>query len=128
MQKKNHIILQDLEVYKLACELARIGWKIYEGLDWQDKKIMGDQFITATDSVGANIVEGYRRFHYLDKIKFLYTSRASFAEARDYWLERMYERNKVSKNLYDEYSKVGKQISIKLQNFITAIYKAKNAQ
>lgn len=28
---------------------------------------MGDQFITAADSFGANIVEGYGRYHNLDK-------------------------------------------------------------
>jgi len=67
MEKGKHILLKDLEVYKLARELSRIGWKIYNNLIWQDKKIMGDQFIMATDSFGANIVEGYRRYHYLDK-------------------------------------------------------------
>ncbi|GIV44793.1 MAG: hypothetical protein KatS3mg035_1916 [Bacteroidia bacterium] len=32
---------------------------------------MGDQFVRATDSIGANIAEGYGRFHYLEKLKFL---------------------------------------------------------
>lgn len=65
-----YIVLKDLEVYKLARELSKIGWEIYEFLDWQIKKIVGDQFIEATDSIGANIAEGYSRFHFLDKIKF----------------------------------------------------------
>lgn len=69
-EKKKYILLKDLEVYQLARELSRIGWDIYENLSWQDKKIMGDQFIEATDSVGANITEGYSRFHYLDRINF----------------------------------------------------------
>ncbi len=65
---KDYILLKDLEVYQLARELSRLAWKIYEGLDWQDKKIMGDQFVRATDSFGANIAEGYARFHYLDSL------------------------------------------------------------
>jgi len=60
-KKNTYIALQDLEVYKLALELSKIGWKIYERLDWQTRKINGDQFIESTDSVGANIAEGYGR-------------------------------------------------------------------
>jgi len=75
--KKKHILLKDLEVYKLARELSKVGWEIYQNLPWQDKKIMGDQFITATDSFGANVAEGYSLYHYLDKIKFFYNTRAS---------------------------------------------------
>ncbi len=32
---------------------------------------MGDQFIKSIDSVGANIADGYGRFHYLDRINFI---------------------------------------------------------
>jgi len=39
---KDFIPLKDLEVYKLARELSKIGWEIYQDLDWQDKKTMGD--------------------------------------------------------------------------------------
>ena len=67
MANKKHIPLEDLEIYRLGRKLSKLGWEIYSELSWQDKKIMGDQFITATDSFGANIVEGYRRYHYLDK-------------------------------------------------------------
>jgi len=55
MDKNSYIPLRNLEIYQLARELSKIGWEIYETLDWQDKKIIGDQFIRAIDSVGANI-------------------------------------------------------------------------
>jgi four helix bundle protein len=77
---KKHILLNDLEIYKLARELSKIAWEIYNSFDWQTKKIMGDQFIEAADSVGANIAEGYGRFHYLERIKFCYNGRASLFE------------------------------------------------
>ena len=92
--KKKYILLNDLEVYKLARELSKIGWKIYQDLNWQTKKIMGDQFIEAVDSVGANIAEGYGRFHYLDKIKFYYNSRSSLIECNEHWIELLKERKK----------------------------------
>lgn len=71
---KNNI-LENLEVYKLARKLSLISWEIYQSLDWQNKKIIGNQFISSIDSIGANIAEGYGRFHYLDKIKFLYNAK-----------------------------------------------------
>lgn len=71
MINQNYLTLDNLEVYKLARQLSKEAWKIYKKLDWQIRKIIGDQFIRATDSIGANIAEGYGRYHFLDKIKFL---------------------------------------------------------
>jgi hypothetical protein len=50
--EKKFIPLKDLEVYRLARELSKIAWEIYDCLDWQDRKTMGDQFLTASDSIG----------------------------------------------------------------------------
>lgn len=126
--KKKHIPVRELEVYKLAHELSDIGWDIYENLGWQDKKVMGDQFIEATDSFGANIVEGYSRYHFLDKIKFFYTARASLAEALDHWLELLKKRNKITEQSYKRYRETAATASLKLQNFISAVYKAKSTR
>lgn len=125
MEIKKYIKLQDLEVYQLARELSRIGWSIYDPLDWREKKIMGDQFIESTDSVGANIAEGYGRFHYLDKIKFFYNARGSLLEAVDYWIELLLERGKIKNEQYKNFKQVAEKVSLKLQNLISATYKAK---
>lgn len=100
--KKQYISLKDLEVYQLARKLSQIAWKIYQSLAWQIKKILGNQFIEATDSIGANIAEGYLRFHYLDKVKFFYNARSSLCEA-EHWLNLLNElgfiKKKTMKNL-----------------------------
>ena len=127
METRKYIKLQDLEVYKLARELSKIGWEIYDSLDWQTKKIIGDQFITATDSVGANIAEGYGRFHYLDKIKFFYNARASLVEANDHWLELLSERDKMTENNYLKFKSTSRELLIKLNNFISTTYKSRAA-
>ena len=101
---------------------------MYNNLDWQTKKIMGDQFIESTDSVGANIAEGYSRYHFLDRIKFLYNARGSLAEASDHWIELLNERKKISEKQYSAFKKIAGSESLKLQNFISAIYRSKNAQ
>ncbi len=126
MDKKKYIVLKDLEVYQLARKLSDIALQSYEGLNWQDKKIMGDQFIDSSDSVGANIAEGYKRYHYLDKIKFYYTSRASLSESSDHWLELLYERGKMKKKDFDAIKEIATKLSVKLNNLIDATYNLKN--
>jgi four helix bundle protein len=121
---KEYIELRDLEVYQLAKELSSKAWVVYDGMDWQIKKIMGDQFIESADSVGANIAEGYRRYHYLDKIKFYYNSRASLAEACSHWLELLKERGKITNERYEELKGLEKKIEIKLANFIKSTYES----
>ena len=108
---KDFIPLKDLEVYKLR-ELSKIGWEIYQDLDWQDKKTMGDQFVRAADSIGANITEGYFRYHYLDRVKFMYNARGSLAESKDYWLDLLFERQKVSKGLYQHYKTIAEKLQL----------------
>ena len=123
--KNNYITLDKLEVYKLARELSRIAWEFYKKMDWQIKKINGDQFIESVDSIGANIAEGYGRFHYLDKIKFYYNARASLMECSDYWIELLHERGNIEKDEYNAFKQTSKELSVKLNNFISATYKSK---
>ncbi len=123
-----YIKLNNLEVYKLARELSELGWKIYQELNWKDKKIMGDQFIESTDSIGANLAEGYGRYHYLDQIKFYYNGRGSFNECYCHWLSLLWEREKVSEENYKNFKEIAEKFSIKLNNFITSVYKNKKNQ
>jgi len=122
MNKKEFIEAKDLKVYQLARQLSKLAWEIYESLSWQDKKIMGDQFIESTDSVGANIIEGYGRYHYLDKIRFYYIARASLNESAIHWLELLLDRNKINHEQYKEMIDVAKDLQVKLNNFIGTIY------
>lgn len=120
-----YILLKDLKVYQLARELSEIGWRIYQLLNWQSKKIFGDQFIEAVDSIGANIAEGYHRYHYLDKIKFYYNARASLSESNDHWLDLLKERNQIESSAHLKFKEIAGKLSIKLNNFITTTYRAK---
>lgn len=95
-------------------------------MDFMDKKHIGDQFLRSVDSIGANIAEGYGRFHYLDKVRFYYNSRASHYEAFTHWLDLMLEREKISNAEFETISETALKLQIKLNNFITAT--AKNAR
>jgi len=120
-----YLSLGKLEVYKLARELSRVSWKIYEGFGWQEKKINGDQFIESVDSVGANVAEGYGRFHYLDKAKFYYNARGSLLEAR-HWLDLLVERGKVGKGSEKQFLTIYSELRPKLNGLVSATLKAKN--
>ncbi|OGF26459.1 four helix bundle protein [Candidatus Falkowbacteria bacterium RIFOXYC2_FULL_47_12] len=119
----DYIQLGNLDVYKMAVELSRDAWRIYERLDWRDKKILGDQFIESTDSVGANIAEGYGRYHYKDRIKFYYNSRGSLLESQ-HWILLLYERKKISKEEFMSLLGKQKMVHSKLNSYISSCYRS----
>jgi len=125
-QNNQYIALKDLEVYKLPRELSRIGWEIYQSIDWKMQKINGDQFIESTDSTGANVAEGYGRYHFLDRIKFYYFARGSFLECNEHWIELLKERGKVADESYKQYKEIAEKFSKKLNNFISSTYQTKS--
>ena len=117
--------LKNLEVFKLATEISDDSWKIYDKMNWQDKKIIGDQFIRSIDSISANIAEGFGRFHFLDKNKFNYNARGSLFESL-HWLELLLKRNKIDKKTFGSIDQKLKILSIKLNNYITVTKRQTN--
>jgi four helix bundle protein len=123
METQNFIELKNLEVYQLSRKLSTIAWQIFSRMDYMDKKHIGDQFLRSVDSVGANIAEGYGRYHYLDKVRFYYNSRASHYEAFTHWLELMLEREKVSNAEFISINETALKLQVKLNNFISSTTK-----
>jgi four helix bundle protein len=123
MESKNFIELKNLEVYQLSRKLSFIAWEIFCKMDFIDKRHIGDQFLRSVDSIGANIAEGYGRYHYLDKVRFYYNSRASHYEAFAHWLELMYEREKITETEFSSICKTAVTLQVKLNNFISSTSK-----
>lgn len=124
--EKSYLSLDKLEAYRLARKLSSISWEMYEALEWRIKKIIGDQFIESVDSVGANIAEGYGRFHYLDKAKFYYNARGSLLESR-HWLDLLIERGIIINSKQKlEYVNTYKELRIMLNGLIKSVMKAKS--
>lgn len=119
--------LKDLEIYKLAAEICREAWKIYVKFTWQDKKIIGDQWITSVDSIGANIAEGFGRYHYLDKNKFNYNARASLLEST-HWIQLLRERGKIDEEEFKSIETKLKLLHLKLNIYIRSTKQLKNTQ
>ena len=121
----SYIPLNQIKVYQLACEYSDQNWEIYKNLNWQDKKIIGDQWIRSVDSVGANIAEGYGRYNYLDKIKFYYIARGSLFESK-HWLDLLFKRKFIKKEKYLKLTEKYKLIQYCLNQLISSVYKSKD--
>lgn len=84
---KNYLKLNDIAAYKIAFNLSNYVWDIVNSWDWFAKKTVGIQFVTAIDSISANIAEGFGRYGKKDKCKFYYYSFGSVKEGLD-WNEK----------------------------------------
>jgi len=114
------MILKDLEVYNLALEISRLAWEVYISLPKEHKYAIGSQFLESADSVGANIAEGYGRFHYKDSLKFYYNSRGSLSEAK-HWTTLLEQRNLINRDQFLQLSLLIDKEQLKLNNFINSI-------
>jgi len=117
-----HIPLENLEIHKLATAISDEAWEIYGTIPQEHKFKLGQQFLSAADSVGANICEGYGRYHYLDSIRFYYYSRGSLSETK-WWTSRLKERKLITPKKASELEKKITSLGIKLNNFISQIKK-----
>jgi four helix bundle protein len=95
-----YLQLNDIECYKKSLMLSNYVWEIVMGWDWVAKRTIGCQFIDATDSISANIAEGFGRFGKKDKVKFYYYSFGSVKESLD-WNEKAKARKLITKDQYD---------------------------
>jgi len=109
--------LKDLEIYVLSRKISSKVWNVYAGMDLQARKLIGDQWIRSVDSVGANIAEGFGRFHYLDKNKFNFNARGSLLEAI-HWTELLLERKLITQKMNDELKKLLDELYPKLNKYI----------
>jgi four helix bundle protein len=78
---------EELRVLKAAETIADGVWR--QVVRWEPfaRDVVGKQLARARDSIGANIAEAFGRFHYGEKLQFLYYARGSLFETK-YWLNR----------------------------------------
>lgn len=86
--------VNDLQIYQKSLQACQIAWIVYKSLSNELRWTIGRQFLRAVDSVGANIAEGYARFYYKDRLRFLYIARGSLLESR-YWFKLLCDRDLV---------------------------------
>ena len=114
--------IEELNVYKLSMNIAEEIWDLVLKWDYFAKDTIGKQLIRSSDSIAANLSEGFGRFHYKESKNFCYYSRGSLFETKT-WLTKSYNRKLVKKEIYEKLMQEVKNISVKLNNYIKSIGK-----
>jgi four helix bundle protein len=109
--------LEELQIYQLAMSLGEKVWTVVEPWGYFLKDTIGKQLVRATDSVAANIAEGYGRYHFKENLNFCFYSRGSLQETRT-WLTKARNRNLIETEKFEELTQLCDQLSIKLNNYI----------
>ena len=96
-----YLQLNDIDCYKRALVLSNYVWDIVVDWEWFPKRTVGTQFVTAIDSISANLAEGFGRYGKKDKVKFYYYSFGSVKEGFD-WNEKSKIRKLLSNEQYKQ--------------------------
>jgi four helix bundle protein len=111
---------EELKILQTSEDIADGIWK--EILQWKPfvRDVVGKQLARSADSIGANIAEAYGRFHYGEKIQFLYYARGSLFETK-YWLNRVKERQLMTENQVKDYGTRLSELARQLNTFISEL-------
>lgn len=111
---------EELEILQKAETIADSIWG--DIVSWEPfvKDVVGGQLARSADSMGANIAEAFGRFHYGEKVQFLYYARGSLYETK-YWINRTQARQLMSVNQAQNYAKQLSELARQLNAFISNI-------
>jgi len=109
---------EELEILQKAGTIADSIWR--DIVPWEPfvKDVFGGQLARAADSIGANIAEAFGRFHYGEKVQFLYYARGSLYETK-YWTNRTQARQLMSAEIAQNYAKQLSELARQLNTFIS---------
>lgn len=118
MAKKNFVRIEDTFAYQFSREAARLVWNEVQNWDWVAKRTLGIQWIDSTDSISANLAEGFGRYHRKDRIKFYYNAKGSTLESID-WAKKALERKLISEEkatiILDLLEKIPREINFQIR-------------
>lgn len=116
--KKTHF--ENLEIYKLAEQLADEVWEIVLKWNVMARDTVGKQLVRSADSVGANIAEGSGRGSEQDYRRFIRIARGSLNETR-HWLRRAFRRKLLSERQIENLTPVIEELTPKLNAYLRSI-------
>ena len=93
---------EELRVLREAEAVADGIWQEVSGWEPFAREVVGGQLARAADSIGANVAEAFGRFHYGEKLQFLYYARGSLFETK-YWLNRTLARDLAPSDQVQDY-------------------------
>jgi four helix bundle protein len=111
---------EDLRVLEAAEAVADGIWQQVVQWDSFAREIVGGQMARAGDSVGANIAEAFGRYHYGEKLQFLYYARGSLFETK-YWLNRARTRDLMPPAQVQDYAAQLANLARQLNAFVSSL-------
>ena len=87
--------LEDIQVYQKAMKVGERIWESVESWKYFYQMTIGKQLIASTDSIAANISEGYGRYFYKENRNFCFYARGSLTETKT-WITKAGNRNLIS--------------------------------
>lgn len=109
--------LEELEVFQIAEKVCDRYWGIVQGWNEHARVTVGRQLVRAADSIGANIAESYGRYHFGERIQFLYYARGSIYETK-FWTRRAKARSLITQETADGALRVLDDLALKLNTLI----------
>jgi four helix bundle protein len=94
--------IKELRIFEEIEKIADGIWDEVSKWDNFAKFTVGTQLVNAIDSVTANMEEADGRYHYRDKLNFLYVGRGSLKEARR-WAAKATKRGLFDSNKTKEF-------------------------
>ena len=107
----------ELDVYHLADDLSDRIWDAYDSWPEKAQRTIGYQIIRSSDSIAANIAEGYGRFTPADRKLFYRYARGSFEETKA-WLRKAIRRKLIPHPDIETYKILIDELGPKLNAFI----------
>ena len=115
-------ILEDLDVYNLSIEMADEIWNIVITRNFLAQDTIGKQIIRSSDSIAANIAEGYGRYFFKENRQFCFYSRGSILETKT-WIKKAKNRNLITEVQYNQLFTKLETIHFKLNAYMKFIGK-----
>lgn len=115
--------VEDLEVYRLAEELVLMVYKKTKNFPDSERYGLTSQLNRAAVSIPVNIAESQGRYHFKERIQFLYVARGSLVET---WsLLRIAQKLRMIEP-DERLDSVIMDLKVKLNNFISSIKRKVN--
>ncbi len=114
------LTFEELRVLQAAEAVADGIWRQVVRWDTFARDVVGKQLARAADSVGANIAEAFGRFHYGEKLQFLYYARGSLFETK-YWLNRTRTRDLMPSTQVQDYASQLTDLARQLNAFASTL-------
>lgn len=106
---QNYFTIKNTRAYQLASQAGEIVWNEVRKWQWFERKTIGTQWTESTDSISANLVEGFGRFHKRDRVKFYYNAKGSTLESIE-WTQKAKNRKLIEEEKAKEILEILEQL------------------